>query len=910
MTCNYKKQINDSITVCSWNCNGALISKKATIEDFLDRYSIDILLINETKLIKRDKFNIKNYAILRTDRDDKIRAGGVIALIHKSIPYLKCKQLTISNFETISFIVKNTIITAAYNPPNNHFNEQDLDQIFSQGSIVWLIGDLNSKHTIWNNNRNNINGTTLKHYIDKNALSLAFTDSPTHFPSNGQTPSTIDILVTKNTSEVIKLEQYCCLDSDHNPVFAKMAFTKQALNRRRIRTFKNTNWADFRSTINTTLTINNNLDTSEKIENTLNNFTNILSTAINKHSKTILINNSYHKLPTNIIELIKLKNKARKLFQSTRSIIDKQTYYRLVNEVKQLIKENTNNNWKKFLSNLSPKDNSLWQVMRKFTKKSSDIPTLVDNNDISFTLNKDKCNLFAKTFSKTHQLDPLENNSFENEIIDQYNIIEAEKLHLKSSSLSKIYTNPSELKLIIKKLKNNKAPGADGIANIAIKNLPNKAICQLMYIINAIMKLQYFPSSWKLATIIPIHKSGKSDNSASSYRPISLLPCLAKIAERVISDRLNSHTKKARILPDFQFGFRQKLGTENQLVRIINDISMSFNQKRTTVMLLYDVEKAFDRVWSQALITKLLKFKYPLYLIKLLQSYLKNRKFVVRVGDSISNIQSIEAGVPQGSVLGPSLFTIYISDIPTLHNTKIAQFADDTAIYAESFSAEIAYRKLMIHNRYLQDYFKKWKIKLNNTKTEIIIFTKKFTDIIIHSLKTPNADLKPVKQVKYLGMILDSRLSFVPHITKAVKAAYAAINRLYPLINSKSYLSLENKLLLYKSAIRPILTYAAPAWCSASDTALKRLQIIQNKCLRIITGSERYTKIAELHEMCNNLQFLKDFIVKLSLAFYTNRIQSSVLTKNLIRSADSCKQTDGRIIHKLPYSRLLEEDLL
>lgn len=105
-------------------------------------------------------------------------------------------------------------------------------------------------------------------------------------------------------------------------------------------------------------------------------------------------------------------------------------------------------------------------------------------------------------------------------------------------------------------------------------------------------------------------------------------------------------------------------------------------------------------------------------------------------------------------MLGPSLFTIYISDIPTLHNTKIAQFADDTAIYAESFSAEIAYRKLMIHNRYLQDYFKKWKIKLNN-------------------IKTPNADLKPVKQVKYLGMILDSRLSFVPHITKAVKAAYA-----------------------------------------------------------------------------------------------------------------------------------------
>lgn len=198
MTCKISKNSNlsmSNINVCSWNCNGALINKKVTIENFLIKNKIDILMINETKLIAKDKFKMKNYAVLRADRNNITRAGGVIVLIHESIPFTKCKPLIIRKLETISFKIDKTIITAAYNLPDNNFTDNDLDLIFAQGANVWLMGDLNSRYTIWNNSYNNPNGRTLKNYIDNNTLHISYTSAPTHYPANGQSPGIVDLLI-------------------------------------------------------------------------------------------------------------------------------------------------------------------------------------------------------------------------------------------------------------------------------------------------------------------------------------------------------------------------------------------------------------------------------------------------------------------------------------------------------------------------------------------------------------------------------------------------------------------------------------------------------------------------------------------------------------------------------------------
>ena len=320
-------------------------------------------------------------------------------------------------------------------------------------------------------------------------------------------------------------------------------------------------------------------------------------------------------------------------------------------------------------------------------------------------------------------------------------------------------------------LPGKKAPGVDGIQNLILKNLPRKAIVQFMYIINASIKKYHFPTNWKTGVIVPIHKTGKKEAEASSYRPISLLPTMSKVLEKIVHSRLNRFEKANNILIDEQFGFREKHSTVQQVTRIVNDVSTNFNRELVTVMLLLDIEKAFDTVWIEGLINKLMKQKYPPILIKFIASYLNGRHLRVQINNIKYTKRPIQAGVPQGSVLGPKLFNVYLNDIPTFTKTKLALFADDTAIYAHSYNAIIAAKEIQTHMTILEPYYRKWKIHLNETKTEVITFTKKkernsriFQPITVYGHKTT-----PVKAVKYLGVYLDTGLTYRNHIMESVK---------------------------------------------------------------------------------------------------------------------------------------------
>ena len=404
-----------------------------------------------------------------------------------------------------------------------------------------------------------------------------------------------------------------------------------------------------------------------------------------------------------------------------------------------------------------------------------------------------------------------------------------------------------------------------------------------MYIVNAIIKTQYYPSQWKVASIVPIPKPNKDKNNPSHYRPISLLNVLSKITDKIILNRLLKHDHKFKITIDAQFGFRERHNTTQQITRITTHVLESFDKRKNTAMLLLDIEKAFDRVWTQGLIYKLIDYKFPRYLIKLLQSYLSNRKFKVKINNSLSSLKNIRAGVPQCSVLGPKLFTLFINDIKQFNPfTNLALFADDTAIYATSFSAVVANAQNQLHINELSKYFKKWKINLNSTKTENILFTRKTTNNKVFSpLKIDNQKINIKNEVKYLGIKLDKRLTFKPHIKNTLQKAYGAMRNLFPLLSRDSFLTQKNKKLLYTTVIRPTLTYSAPAWCHVSKTTLKPIQIYQNKCLRIITNRNRHTKIDKLHEI-TKIEKITDHIIKTSKSFFSKQLKHNKLTQNII----------------------------
>jgi hypothetical protein len=409
------------------------------------------------------------------------------------------------------------------------------------------------------------------------------------------------------------------------------------------------------------------------------------------------------------------------------------------------------------------------------------------------------------------------------------------------------HTSPSEILFIINKLPKNKSPGHDLITNLIIKNLPKKAIILLTYIYNSILRLSYFPPTWKHSIIILIHKPGKPTESPSSYRPISLLPTLSKILEKILLKRIYPIINDFNIIPNTQFGFKNKHSTLHQVHRITDIISSSLETKNHCEAVFLDVAQAFDRVWSDGLLYKLRFLPAPLFLI--LKSFLTSRTFAVRYLDDISHSHHITAGIPQGSILAPTLYNIFTSDIPHSNDTFIATFADDTAIISSHSDPDQSSKRLQDHLIQLQSWFRLWRIKINESKSSHITFTLR--SINSHPLSINNNIIPQHDNVKYLGIHLDKKLNWSNHIKLKRKSLNLRLHSLRNLLRSK--IPLRTKILIYKQVIRPAMTYGIQIWGTAKKSNINILQSFQSISLRVITGAPWFVSNQSLH---NDLKIL------------------------------------------------------
>ena len=223
--------------------------------------------------------------------------------------------------------------------------------------------------------------------------------------------------------------------------------------------------------------------------------------------------------------------------------------------------------------------------------------------------------------------------------------------------------------------------------------------------------------------------------------------------------------------------------------------------------------------------------------------------------------------MPQGSVLGPLLFLIFINDIPKYPNTEISLFADDTAITAKSYRIDTIVNRLNKAAQKIFKYFKYWKIQLNTDKTEAILFTKR-RPITNETVCINNTNIEWSSHAKYLGLNLDKKLTFTYHINTICDKAIGVMSNLFPIFNINFKLSKHNKLILYTAMIRSILTYACPVWNFTCDSNIKKLQIVQNKCLRIIGNYPRYTPCYIMHEQLN-IEYIYNFIRNISTNFFS-----------------------------------------
>ena len=414
----------------------------------------------------------------------------------------------------------------------------------------------------------------------------------------------------------------------------------------------------------------------------------------------------------------------------------------------------------------------------------------------------------------------------------------------------------------ILKICTKKAMGYDQIPPKIIKWAPHIFAPILLVVYNKCFELGYYPSSMKVAKVVPIHKKGDK-NDFDNYRPISILIQFNQLFERLISKRIHSFFNKHDLFSKKQFGFLKKHCTEHAILDLKEYVMENMEKKEITAVLFLDLQKAFDTVRHDILLKKLEHYGIRGNAHNLLSSYLTGRKQFTKIQNEASDLAPILWGVPQGSVLGPLLFLIYINDLQNASELNSWLFADDTALAMSSNN----FKELELRFNREVNKVQEWLLA-NGLSVHYI---KKTQYMLIHRLHSQNNnvnnfkltmggnEIEKTESYRYLGVTVDHKLNWKLHIKElcSVLASVCGV-----LSKVRHYLDRNSLMLIYNSLFESRLRYAILGWGTASEHDLSKLKVLQNRAVRFITFSSFRTRMAPLYSSLkiiplSNLIFLQ-----------------------------------------------------
>lgn len=531
---------------------------------------------------------------------------------------------------------------------------------------------------------------------------------------------------------------------------------------------------------------------------------------------------------------------------------DKINEYKIYrNKLNKLITERKNNYYKDKINQNSTNIKQIYTLVQEATnennlKKIDQFQMKTANND-SIGNDLEVANLFNDYFINVGRKMADKINSDSAPLSAQKTIVPLPfSMFLKPISQNEVIE-------YISSLKNKCSPGKDGIDAKTIKALHPFIIKSLTHILNATFNTGCIPHHFKTSIVRPVHKSG-SKSLLENYRPISVMNNFGKIFEKCLKERLVNYMDKNHILSNKQFGFTSGLSTEDALQDVVTLITKSLDTGKKCLAVFLDLSKAFDSVSHSKLLGILENYGIRGNVLKLFKNYFESRVQYTKINNCYSNPEILNVGVPQGTVLGPILFKVYVNLLFSLEiEGEITSFADDTTAIFVADSWDAARIKLCKGLLKIKRFLDSHKLSLNMKKTKYIAFSitnanrPDYEEIVIDTLNDP---IKAVSEIKYLGIMVDQHLRWDLHALYLTGKIRALLNKFYLL---RTILTKRLLLMFYKSLIEPILRYGISVWGGACATNLEPLKVMQNTVIKIMLRKPRLYPTAQIYsrDLCN-----------------------------------------------------------